>query len=160
MWIKSNFATSCCKISYRIIYCFLLSSSGLSRVIKVVYHVKIYLKEEDLLKDTDFPIIAHLNEASNSDFILFLQNLNNGTGSGYEYTCSNFWDDLDEYDKSQIEKFEGLEIGTQADEEIILSYDDLLYYIKLIRKRIITVKESAGVLDKLISNLSKKYVEK
>ena len=137
-----------------------MSSSGLSRVIKVVYHVKIYLKEEDLLKDTDFPIIAHLNEASNSDFILFLQNLNNGTGSGYEYTCSNFWDDLDEYDKSQIEKFEGLEIGTQADEEIILSYDDLLYYIKLIRKRIITDKESAGVLDKLISNLSKKYVEK
>ena len=116
---------------------------------------KIYLKEEDLLKDTDFPIIAYLNEASNSDFILFLQNLNNGTGSGYEYTCSNFWDDLDEYDKSQIEKFEGLEIGTQADEEIILSYDDLLYYIKLIRKRIITDKESAGVLDKLISNLSK-----
>ena len=66
---------------------------------------KIYLKEEDLLKDTDFPIIAHLNEASNSDFILFLQNLNNGTGSGYEFTCSNFWDDLDEYDKSQIKKF-------------------------------------------------------
>ncbi len=121
---------------------------------------KIYLKEEDQLKDSDFPIIAHLNEAANSDFILFLQNLNNGTGSGYEYTCSNFWDDLDEYDKSQIEKFEGLEIGTQADEEIILSYDDLLYYIKLIRKRIITDKESAGVLDKLISNLSKKYVEK
>lgn len=121
---------------------------------------KIYLKEEDQLKDTDFPIIAHLNVAANSDFILFLQNLNNGTGSGYEYTCSNFWDDLDEYDKSQIEKFEGLEIGTQADEEIILSYDDLLYYIKLIRKRIITDKQSEVAIDKLISNFSKKYVEK
>lgn len=121
---------------------------------------KIYLKEGDQLKDTDFPIIAHLNEAANSDFILFLQNLNNGTGSGYEYTCSNFWDDLDEYDKSQIEKFEGLEIGTQADEEIILSYDDLLYYIKLIRKRIITDKQSEVAIDKLISNFSKKYVEK
>ena len=45
---------------------------------------KIYLKEEDQLKDSDFPIIAHLNEAANSDFILFLQNLNNGTGSGYD----------------------------------------------------------------------------
>ncbi len=121
---------------------------------------KIYLKEEDQLKDSDFPIIAHLNEAANSDFILFLQNLNNGTGSGYEYTCSNFWDDLDEYDKSQIEKFEGLEIGTQADEEIILSFDDLLYYIKLIRKRIITDEQSEVVIDKLISDFSKKYVEK
>ena len=121
---------------------------------------KIYLKEEDQLKDSDFPIIAHLNEAANSDFILFLQNLNNGTGSGYEYTCSNFWDDLDEYDKRQIEKFEGLEIGTQADEEIILSFDDLLYYIKLIRKRIITDEQSEVVIDKLISDFSKKYVEK
>ena len=45
---------------------------------------KIYLKEEDQLKNTDFPIIAHLNEAANSDFVLFLQNLNNGKGSGYE----------------------------------------------------------------------------
>ena len=121
---------------------------------------KIYLKEGDQLKDTDFPIIAHLNEAANSDFILFLQNLNNGTGSGYEYTCSNFWDDLDEYDKSQIEKFEGVEIGTQADEEIIVSYEDLLYYIKLVRNRIITDKQGALVIDKLISNFSKKYVQK
>ena len=109
---------------------------------------KIYLKEEDQLKDTDFPIIAHLNEAANSDFILFLQNLNNGIGSGYEYTCSNFWDDLDEYDKSQIQKFEGVEVGTQADEEIILSYGELLYYIKLIRERIITDKHNEVVIDK------------
>ena len=121
---------------------------------------KIYLKEEDQLKDTDFPIIAHLNEAANSDFILFLQNLNNGIGSGYEYTCSNFWDDLDEYDKSQIQKFEGVEVGTQADEEIILSYGELLYYIKLIRERIITDKHNEVVIDKLISDFSKKKIEK
>ena len=96
----------------------------------------------------------------NSDFILFLQNLNNGIGSGYEYTCSNFWDDLDEYDKSQIQKFEGVEVGTQADEEIILSYGELLYYIKLIRERIITDKHNEVVIDKLISDFSKKYIEK
>lgn len=71
---------------------------------------KIYLKEKDQLKNTDFPIIAHLNEAANSDFILFLQNLNNGTGSGYEFTCSNFWDALDEYDKSQIKNLKELKL--------------------------------------------------
>ena len=120
----------------------------------------IYLKEEDQLKDTDFPIIAHLKEAANSDFIQFLQNLNNGTGSGYEYTCSNFWDDLDEYDQSQREKFDGVEVGTQADEEIVLSYDELLYYIRLIRKRIITSKQNEAVMDRLISSFSGKYVEK
>ncbi len=120
----------------------------------------IYLKEEDQLKDTDFPIIAHLNEAANSDFIQFLQNLNNGTGSGYEYTCSNFWDDLDEYDQSQRDKFDGVEVGTQADEEIVLSYDELLYYIRLIRKRIITSKQNEAVMDKLIRSFSRKYVEK
>ena len=120
----------------------------------------IYLKEEDQLKDTDFPIIAHLNEAANSDFIQFLQNLNNGTGSGYEYTCSNFGDDLDEYDQSQREKFDGVEVGTQADEEIVLSYDELLYYIRLIRKRIITSKQNEAVMDRLINSFSGKYVEK
>ena len=120
----------------------------------------IYLKEEDQLKDTDFPIIAHLNEAANSDFIQFLQNLNNGTGSGYEYTCSNFGDDLDEYDQSQREKFDGVEVGTQADEEIVLSYDELLYYIRLIRKRIITSKQNEAVMDKLLRSFSRKYVEK
>lgn len=109
----------------------------------------IYLKEEDQLKDTDFPITAHLNEAANSDFIQFLQNLNNGTGCGYEYTCSNFWDDLDEYDQSQREKFDGVEVGTQADEEIVLSYDELLYYIRLIRKRIITSKQNEAVMKQL-----------
>ncbi len=121
---------------------------------------KIFLKQEDQLKDSDFPVIVHLNEAANSDFVLFLQNLNNGRGSGYEHTCCNFWDDLDEYDKSQIEKFEGVEIGTQDGEEIMLSYVDLLYYIKLIRKRINTGKQSEAVIDKLISDFSKKYVEK
>ena len=120
----------------------------------------IYLKEEDQLKDTDFPIIAHLNEAANSDFIQFLQNLNNRTGSGYEYTCSNFWDDLDEYDQNQREKFDGDEVGTQVDEEIVLSYDELLYYIRLIRKRIITSKQNEAVMDKLIRSFSRKYVEK
>ena len=121
---------------------------------------RIYLKEEDQLKDTDFPIIAHLNEAANSDFVLFLKNLNEGKGSGYEYTCSNFWDDLDDYDKSQMEKFDGIEIGTQADEEVIISYDELLYYIKLIRKRIITNEQNEVIIDKLINDFSKKYVEK
>ncbi|MBQ8708757.1 MAG: hypothetical protein IJ523_11775 [Succinivibrionaceae bacterium] len=121
---------------------------------------KIYLKEQDQLKDTDFPIIAHLNEAANSDFILFLQNLNNGTGSGYEFTCSNFWDDLDEYDQSQIKQFEGVEISTQADEEVVFSYDELLYYIKLIRQRIITNKQNEVIIDKLISDFSKKYTNK
>ena len=53
-----------------------------------------------------------------------------------------------------------IEIGMQADEEIILSYDDLLYYIKLIRKRINIGKQSEAVIDKLISDFSKKYVEK
>ena len=120
----------------------------------------IYLKEEDQLKDTDFPIIAHLNEAANSDFIQFLQNLNNRTGYGYEYSSSNFWDDLDEYDQNQREKFDGVEVGTQADEEIVLSYDELLYYIRLIRKRIITSKQNEAVMDRLISSFSGKYVEK
>ena len=41
-----------------------------------------------------------------------------------------------------------------------LSFLTMIYYIKLIRKRIITDKQSEVAIDKLISNFSKKYVEK
>ena len=41
-----------------------------------------------------------------------------------------------------------------------LSFLTMIYYIKLIRKRVITDKQSEVAIDKLISNFSKKYVEK
>lgn len=54
---------------------------------------RFYLTEEDLLKVEQFPMVALINEAANSDIIEFEENLVNGVGSGYNYSNCSFWDD-------------------------------------------------------------------
>ncbi len=43
----------------------------------------MYLKDEDLPNAEQFPVIALINEAANSDIIEFVNNLVEGVGSGY-----------------------------------------------------------------------------
>ena len=87
----------------------------------------IYLKEEDLLNAEQFPVIALINEAANSDILGFVENLNSGIGSGYDYSNCSFWNDLDEYDQAHTPKFDGLWISNEGGEEVIISYKKLLY---------------------------------
>lgn len=96
----------------------------------------IYLKEEDLLRADQFPVIALLNEAANSNIIEFAENLAKGIGSGYNYSNCSFWEDLDEYDQANTLKFDGLLVTNEAGEEIIISYKDLLYYLETLYSRL------------------------
>ena len=96
----------------------------------------IYLKEQDLLKADQFPVIALLNEAANSNIIKFAENLAKGIGSGYNYSSCSFWEDLDEYDQTNTPKFDGLLVTNEAREEIIISYKDLLYYLEMLYSRL------------------------
>ena len=96
----------------------------------------ILLKEEDMVKENHFPIIAHINEAYNNDLLEFIEYMIKGIGVGYDYTCSSFWDELDDYDKENTEKYDGLMIETEDDEKVILSMSELLYYLELARKQL------------------------
>ena len=96
----------------------------------------ILLKEEDMVKENHFPIIAHINEAYNNDLLEFIEYMIKGIGGGYDYTCSSFWDELDDYDKENTEKYDGLMIETEDDEKVILSMPELLYYLELARKQL------------------------
>ena len=97
---------------------------------------KIYLKEEDMMKDTDFPIIALINEACNTDIVEFILNLSKGIGSGYNYTNCMFWDELDEYDKLTISHYEGLQVSTENGEEVITSKEEVITYLKIASDRL------------------------
>ena len=107
----------------------------------------IYLQESDLLYETHFPIIALINEACNSDVIEFVHNLTEGIGCGYNYTNCSFWDDLDDYDKSQITKFDGVLIDTDDGEEVTVSVKVVLYYLDIVFIRL----KNVGFID--IQNL-------
>lgn len=96
----------------------------------------ILLKEDDMLNEKHFPIIAHINEAYNTDIIEFIESLTQGVGIGYDYTCGSFWNELDDFDKEQIECYDGLLVETDNEEQVIISYTDLYYYLNTALNRI------------------------
>ena len=117
----------------------------------------IYLKEKDLLDAEQFPVAALLNEAANSDIIEFVTNLVDGVGSGYNYSNCSFWNDFDEYEQANMQMFDGLWVGNEGGEEIIISYKDLLYYLETLFSRL--VDENFNRIDDL-RELIKAFKEK
>ena len=91
----------------------------------------IILQETDLITESQFPAIALINEAFNENPIEFVNNLTNGVGSGYNYSSCSFWSELDDYEKSSIEKFDGLLISTEDNEEIVVSISDFAHYLTI-----------------------------
>lgn len=96
----------------------------------------IYLSEADLLKVEQFPVVALINEACNTDIIEFVENLIHKIGCGYNYSSCSFWEDMDEYEQSSTPHFDGMWVGNEAGEEVIISYSDLLYYLEALYSRL------------------------
>lgn len=92
----------------------------------------IYLKESDMLTPKHFPVIATINEGCNSNFEAFIDNICNDIGYSGNYGDCTFWNDLDEYDHDNTEYYIGAEFSTVDDESIIISYNEILYYIRIV----------------------------
>ena len=118
----------------------------------------IYLKDEDLLTAEHFPAAALINEAANSDIIEFVYDLVQGVGSGYDYSSFVFWNDLDEYDQTQVQKFDGIRVTNEGGESVIMSYKEFLYYLETVFSRITNLDiERLGKLQQLINSFKEKY---
>ena len=118
----------------------------------------IYLKDEDLLNTDQFPVVALINEAANSDIIDFVANLANGIGSGYNYSNCSFWNDLDEYEQADIQEFDGLLVSNEGGEEVLVPYKDLLYYLETLCSRLAVEKfDKINDLRALINSFKEKY---
>ncbi len=119
---------------------------------------KLYIIENDLKQESHFPMMALFNEAANSDVVEFLNNINNEVGSGYNFTTCCFWSELDDYDKQGISEFSGLLIETEAGEQLIISYFDLLYYLKLgCRSFVADHPEFSSKIAELVEEFKVKY---
>ena len=97
----------------------------------------IILQETDLIDETHFPAIALINEAFNSNPLEFVNNLSNGIGSAYNYTNCSFWNELDDYEKSNITRFDGLMVDTEDNERTVISIKDLIYYLEIACQRLV-----------------------
>lgn len=118
----------------------------------------IYLKDEDLLTAEHFPAAALINEAANSDIVEFVLNLVQGIGSGYDYSNCVLWNDLDEYDQTQVQKFDGIWVTNEGGDSVIMSYKEFLYYLEKVFSRITNLdNEGLSKLQQLLSSFKEKY---
>ena len=118
-----------------------------------------YLNESDLNDHNKYPLIIYLNAASCMGILTFIETITNeDCGITYENVGGYFWSELDEYEKSQIEPYEGILITYMIDEyEVIISYEELVYYLKLLVSRMHMPKEKENRALELIHEFAKKH---
>lgn len=101
-------------------------------------------EENDALKPEHWIVCHLLNNALKYNIISAVENLNKGIGSGYDYVGCYFWNNLDEYDKSHIAKFDGLLVYymefDEEDVELIISLEEFDYYLELLYTRLVNMQ--------------------
>lgn len=118
-----------------------------------------YLKESDLKNPCQYPLIDYLNIANGQGLFKFLSCISNDHTIGYDGASGIFWHELDEYDKSQIKPYEGIlvEVDYGSNSEIIVSNEDLVYYLKLLVSRKPMTKEKKDQAYALIHQFAEKH---
>ena len=96
----------------------------------------ILLKEKDMVEENHFPAIALINEAFNYNPVEFVNNLAHSIGSGYNYANCSFWDELDDYDKTSTNKFDGIMVDTEDGEEIVVPINVFVHYLEIAFERL------------------------
>lgn len=90
------------------------------------------ISDSELLSNKHFPVKAVFNMVPDCRFKNIIQSISCNHGFGENYGSCVFWNDLDDYDKSNIQFYEGAEFGLNDGEEIIISYEELLYYLNVV----------------------------
>ena len=88
------------------------------------------LTDKDILSLDHFPIKAVFNSIPDRLFIETISSLCQGIGFGVEYGSCLFYSDLDEYDKSFIELFDGVRFELHNGEEIEIDNGTFYYYLQ------------------------------
>ncbi len=96
----------------------------------------IKITENEWLEQSHLPVSVIINSISDNDFLKVVQNICEAHSWGGNFGAVNFWNDLDEYDKTfYSEQFEGAEFSLFSGETAIISYCELYYYIELACKK-------------------------
>lgn len=96
------------------------------------------LKDEDLIKDEHYPIKVLFNMVSDERFMETIEYISKEHGFGENYGVCVFPDDLDEYDIELYSKPEGIEFGLHNGDEIVVSFEILYKYLRIICDKYVT----------------------
>lgn len=119
---------------------------------------KFRIEDVELLQKSHFPVKALFDMVSDERFVKVVEGISKGTGFGENYGACIFWNDLDDYDKVNIEKYEGAEFGLNNGEEITIGYQDIFYYLKIIcDKYCKKFPENSEQINIILNNYKEKY---
>lgn len=119
----------------------------------------IKLNEDELLDERHLPVSMVFNMISENRFLGVLEAISKGTGFGEEYGACTLPDDLDEFDKANGEVLDGAEFSLHSGDEVIIDYQTLFYYLKLICSKYVERNvESKDIVDKLLADYSKRFL--
>lgn len=96
---------------------------------------KFRIEDNELLQQNHYPVKVLFDMVSGERFKRVILGICNNVGFGENYGACVFWDDLDDYDKSNTEFYEGAEFGLNNGEEVIINKKELLYYLDIICKK-------------------------
>lgn len=117
------------------------------------------LQEEDMLNESHLPVIIFFGVISNKNrFIRIANELSQGVGYGFEYAACTFPEDLDEFDITQGESFDGVEFSLQSGEEVVISYKDFYYYLnKACNHYLVLNPEDKKSIDAILKRAKSKF---
>lgn len=117
------------------------------------------INEDELLNKEHFPVKALFDMVSKERFYKVIRGISQGKGFGENYGACIFWNDLDDFDKSTIEKYEGVEFGLHNGDEIIIDYNDLYYYLKLVCSKFIEdYPDQKEEIELLLEDYKNKFI--
>ena len=96
---------------------------------------KYRIEENELLSSNHYPVKVLFDMVSDTRFEKVLYGLCNKQGFGENYGACVFWDDLDDYDKTNTDFYEGAEFGLNNGDEVIISLKELLYYLNIVSNK-------------------------
>lgn len=121
---------------------------------------KFRIEDDKLLNKSHFPVKALFDMVSDERFIKVIEGISKGTGFGENYGVCVFWNDLDDYDKENIERYEGAEFGLNSGEEITIGYQDIFYYLKIVcEKYCKKFPNNSQKINIFLKNYKEKYTK-
>lgn len=121
---------------------------------------KFRIEDDKLLNKSHFPVKALFDMVSDERFIKVIEGISKGTGFGENYGACVFGNDLDDYDKENIERYEGAEFGLNSGEEITIGYQDIFYYLKIVcEKYCKKFPNNSQKINIFLKNYKEKYTK-
>ena len=120
---------------------------------------KCRLNEDELLDKSHLPVLLIMNMISETRFLVVLEAISKGNGFGEVYGVCTLPDDLDEFDKANGERLEGVEFAVYNGQEIVIDFQTFYHYLNVLCDKFIKINpEQTNIVNTLLMDYTKRFL--